>query len=260
MEGVKMRSYPHSASAPTPLPQGRLAVTSAVSLSLWDFCPTVVLPLSFPFSWPNFFIFLFLLQSQPWSFLLALPALCPPLGPEPAAPWKGRALPGEDGSSRAIWGGLQESHRPVRHLFEQSCPGVKYPSAGTLDCISSPLWGLSNQRRTGYGPKLLCPACILSWLSCFSAGSFCSCPGISRVSDIRGSLSRATGEGGIWLWSTCGKIGSFSSKVEDPASLEAVQKSLELLRLQNSDYLTLGMNVGPPARHPCQALRGISSQ
>lgn len=45
--------------------------------------------------------------------------------------------PGEYGG-----GGLQETHSPVWHLFEQSCPGVKCPSAGTLNCISSPLWGL----------------------------------------------------------------------------------------------------------------------
>lgn len=41
-------------STPTPLPQGRLVGSSPMSLSPWGFCPTVVLPLIFPFSWPDF--------------------------------------------------------------------------------------------------------------------------------------------------------------------------------------------------------------
>lgn len=55
-----------------------------VSLPL-GFSPTVVLPLNYPFYWPIFFfIFLFFLQSEPWSLVFPLLLLCSPLGPEPA--------------------------------------------------------------------------------------------------------------------------------------------------------------------------------
>lgn len=57
------------------------------------------------------FNFLVLLQSEPWSLLLPRIALCPPLGPEPppAAPWKGRVLPGGEKGG----GGAGISKRPT---------------------------------------------------------------------------------------------------------------------------------------------------
>lgn len=57
-----------------------------------------------------------------------------------------------------------------------------------LNCICSPLSGPVQPERdmVWAQPPMPKPA-PLSRLSYFRAGSFCSCPGISRVSDIRGS-------------------------------------------------------------------------
>lgn len=60
---------------------------------------------------------------------------------------------------------------------------VSAVSADALNCASSPLMGPVQPEWD----VLWTQPAPLSLLSYFQAGSFCSCPGISRASDIRGS-------------------------------------------------------------------------
>lgn len=71
---------------------------------------------------------------------------------------EGRALPGgEDGNSREKWGQSVSNRPPAQRGISLSCPGVQYPSAGTLNCISSPLWGPVQPEEDGLWTQIDVP-------------------------------------------------------------------------------------------------------
>jgi len=179
LEGVETRGYPYSASAPNPLPWDGLLVSSAGSVPPLVFCPTVALPFSFPFSWLYFsFSCSFCgLSSGPFSSHCQL-FVCPWVPSWPpghAAPREGRALGwrrSREISLQCSWRGFRQTHSPMCRAFQAELSRCKANC-----CISSlPLEPVQPERDTLW--TLPAP---LSRLSYFRAGSFCSCPGISRV-------------------------------------------------------------------------------